>query len=167
MKMRAFETRKGTQLAFSAIRLGTAPLGEIYEILDERTSIATVEQALASGVRLFDTSPHTATDRRIPHRRGASSYQQSDVMVSYQDRPSDGSLREAATAQQEVYSPGLSEATDTRRASTIRTMERCDPSSNRCFARASVRSTSCSMTATSGPMVARPGAASPRLVLLC
>ncbi len=58
MKMRAFETRKRTQLAFSAIRLGTAPLGEIYEILDERTSIATVEQALASGVRLFDTSPH-------------------------------------------------------------------------------------------------------------
>ena len=28
-------------------------------------------------------------------------------MVSYQDRPSDGSLREAATAQQEVYSPGF------------------------------------------------------------
>ena len=28
-------------------------------------------------------------------------------MVSYQDRPSDGSVREAATAQQEVYSPGF------------------------------------------------------------
>ena len=28
-------------------------------------------------------------------------------MVSYQDRPSDGSLREAATAQQEVYSTGF------------------------------------------------------------
>ena len=51
-------SRPATQLVFSAIGLGTAPLGEIYEVLDEQTSIATVEQALASGVRLFDTSPH-------------------------------------------------------------------------------------------------------------
>jgi len=58
MKTRTFKTRNATQLVFSAIGLGTAPLGEIYEILDEQTSIATVERALASGVRIFDTSPH-------------------------------------------------------------------------------------------------------------
>ncbi len=58
VKTRAFETRNATQLVFSAIGLGTAPLGELYEVLDERTSIATVEKAFASGVRLFDTSPH-------------------------------------------------------------------------------------------------------------
>ena len=58
MKTRAFTTRNATQLVFSAIGLGTAPLGEIYEVLDEQTSIAAVEQALASGVR-------TSTRRRI------------------------------------------------------------------------------------------------------
>jgi D-threo-aldose 1-dehydrogenase len=58
MKTRPFKTRNATQLVFSAIGLGTAPMGEIYEVLDEKTSIATVEQALASGVRIFDTSPH-------------------------------------------------------------------------------------------------------------
>ena len=58
MKTRAFKTRNATQLVFSAIGLGTAPLGEIYEILDEQTGIATVGLAFASGVRIFDTSPH-------------------------------------------------------------------------------------------------------------
>src|SRR5262252_8505086 len=58
MKARPFKTRNGTELVFSAIGLGTAPLGELYEVLDEKTSIATVEQALTSGVRVFDTSPH-------------------------------------------------------------------------------------------------------------
>ena len=34
------------------------PLGELHELLDEKTSIATIEQALASGVKVFDSSPH-------------------------------------------------------------------------------------------------------------
>ncbi|MEO8523761.1 MAG: aldo/keto reductase [Caldimonas sp.] len=58
MKMRSFKTRNGTDLMFSVIGLGTAPMGDLYELLDEKTSIATVEQAYESGVRLFDTSPH-------------------------------------------------------------------------------------------------------------
>jgi D-threo-aldose 1-dehydrogenase len=58
MKSRNFQTRNGTNLAFSAIGLGTAPMGDLYELLDEKTSIATIEQAYASGVRVFDTSPH-------------------------------------------------------------------------------------------------------------
>lgn len=58
MQTRAFRTRNGTDLAFSVVGLGTAPMGDLYELLDEKTCVATVEQAVTSGVRLFDTSPH-------------------------------------------------------------------------------------------------------------
>jgi D-threo-aldose 1-dehydrogenase len=58
MKTNHFKTRNGTALSFSAIGLGTAPMGDLYELLDEKTAIATVEQAYKNGVRLFDTSPH-------------------------------------------------------------------------------------------------------------
>lgn len=58
MKMRQFKTRNGTSLNFSVIGLGTAPMGDLYELLDEKTTIATVEHAYQSGVRVFDTSPH-------------------------------------------------------------------------------------------------------------
>jgi D-threo-aldose 1-dehydrogenase len=83
MKTRAFKTRNATQLVFSAIGLGTAPLGEIYETLDEQTSIATVEQAFASGVRIFDTSPHYGNG--IAESRmgaGLRRTRRSDVIVS-------------------------------------------------------------------------------------
>ena len=128
MKMRAFETRKGTQLAFSAIRLGTAPLGEIYEILDERTSIATVEQALASGVRLCESRIGAG----LRHTSEATSWSRTKVgrVMDLFVKPPPRNKRCTRRV--------LSEATDTRRASTIRTMDRCDSSSNRCFARASV-----------------------------
>jgi len=58
MKTRTFKTRNGTELVFSAIGLGTAPMGDLYELLDEKTAIATVERAFEVGVRIFDTSPH-------------------------------------------------------------------------------------------------------------
>src|SRR6476620_6784952 len=58
MKSRRFTTRNGTELVFSALGLGTAPMGDLYELLDEKTCIVTIEQAYASGVRVFDTSPH-------------------------------------------------------------------------------------------------------------
>ncbi len=58
MKKREFTTRNGSRIAFTSVGLGTGPLGELFEKLDEKTSIATVEEAFASGVRLFDSSPH-------------------------------------------------------------------------------------------------------------
>ena len=58
MKTRHFKTRNGTDLAFSAIGLGVGPIGDFYELLDEKTTIATVEQAYRSGMRTFDASPH-------------------------------------------------------------------------------------------------------------
>ena len=58
MDTRRIKARNGEGLTFTAVGLGTGPLGELFDPLDEKTSIATVEQALASGVRVFDSSPH-------------------------------------------------------------------------------------------------------------
>jgi D-threo-aldose 1-dehydrogenase len=58
METRNFAARNGESLAFSVIGLGTAPLGDLYTKLDEKNSIATIEQGYASGVRVFDSSPH-------------------------------------------------------------------------------------------------------------
>ncbi len=46
-----------TGLTVSTLGFGSAPLGDIYEVLDDATAIATVETAAASGVTLFDTAP--------------------------------------------------------------------------------------------------------------
>ncbi len=58
MNTRKFATRNGLEIVFTSVGLGTAPLGEMFSKLDEKTSIATVEEAFARGVRLFDTSPN-------------------------------------------------------------------------------------------------------------
>jgi len=58
MESRRITTRNGLDIAFTAVGLGTGPLGELFSRLDEKTSIATVEEAFARGVRMFDTSPH-------------------------------------------------------------------------------------------------------------
>jgi D-threo-aldose 1-dehydrogenase len=58
MRTREFTTRAGAVLPFSEIGLGTAPLGDLYERLEEETAIATVAAAHGAGVRMFDTSPH-------------------------------------------------------------------------------------------------------------
>src|ERR1700759_2407427 len=58
METRRIKARNGGGLTFSGVGEGTGPLGDFYELLDEKTSIATIEQALASGVKVFDSSPH-------------------------------------------------------------------------------------------------------------
>lgn len=58
MKTRNFATRNGLDIVLTPVGLGTAPLGEMFGKLDEKTSIATVEEAFARGIRLFDTSPN-------------------------------------------------------------------------------------------------------------
>ena len=47
-----------TGLDVTALGFGSAPLGDIYEILDDATAIAAVETAAKRGVTLFDTAPH-------------------------------------------------------------------------------------------------------------
>src|SRR5258708_36584986 len=58
METRRIKARNGEGLTFSVVGEGTGPLGDFYELLDEKTSIATIEQALASGIKVFDSSPH-------------------------------------------------------------------------------------------------------------
>ena len=55
---RPLETRTGQRLHFSALGLGTAPLGDLFVKLDETEAINTVRTAYAKGVGLFDSSPH-------------------------------------------------------------------------------------------------------------
>lgn len=46
-----------TGLEVTTIGFGSAPLGDIYEVLDDRTAIAAVETAAEAGVTMFDTAP--------------------------------------------------------------------------------------------------------------
>ena len=46
-----------TGLEVTVLGFGSAPLGDIYEVLDDATAIATVEAAAAQGISLFDTAP--------------------------------------------------------------------------------------------------------------
>ena len=46
-----------TGLEVTVLGFGSAPLGDIYEVLDDKTAIETVETAAEAGVNLFDTAP--------------------------------------------------------------------------------------------------------------
>ena len=58
-------------------------MGDFYELLDEKTEIATVEQALASGVRVFDLRLTTAMGSRKPGwARGLRRAKRDEILVS-------------------------------------------------------------------------------------
>lgn len=46
-----------TGIEVTTLGFGSAPLGDIYEVLDDRVAIETVETAAAAGITLFDTAP--------------------------------------------------------------------------------------------------------------
>ena len=46
-----------TGLDVTVLGFGSAPLGDIYKVLDDATAIATVEAAAQAGVTLFDAAP--------------------------------------------------------------------------------------------------------------
>lgn len=58
MEIRSFTARNGSVLPFSVIGFGTAPLGDLFELLDEKNCISTIQEAYAGGVTIYDTSPH-------------------------------------------------------------------------------------------------------------
>ncbi|PSC06183.1 pyridoxal 4-dehydrogenase [Alsobacter soli] len=58
MQTRSFITPHGARLDVSLMGFGAAPLGDLYERLDEREALATLEAAHDAGVTLFDASPH-------------------------------------------------------------------------------------------------------------
>jgi len=53
----ALALRGGGTLSFTALGTGTAPLGNLYNPIDETTAQATLDAALAAGSRYFDTAP--------------------------------------------------------------------------------------------------------------
>ena len=108
MKTRHFKTRNGTDLAFSAIGLGTAPMGDLYELLNEKTSISTIEQAYKSGVRIFDTSPHYGNglaESRVG--AGLRHVPRNDVIVSTKIGRVMDPFSQPAERNKDVYSPGF------------------------------------------------------------
>jgi D-threo-aldose 1-dehydrogenase len=58
MKFREIALKNGQNLKVSEVGFGSAPLGDLYEKLDEETAYATLKAATKAGVTLFDTSPH-------------------------------------------------------------------------------------------------------------
>ena len=108
MKTRSFKTRNGTELNFTTMGLGMGPIGEIYEVLDEKTTIATVEQAYASGIRLYDTSPHYGNG--IAESRlgaGLRRAERSNVIVSTKIGRVMDPFAKPPPRNPDVYSPGF------------------------------------------------------------
>lgn len=58
MDIRSFKAQNGSVLPFSVIGFGTAPLGDLFDLLDEKNCISTIQEAYAGGVTIYDTSPH-------------------------------------------------------------------------------------------------------------
>ena len=108
MKTRRFTARNGTEMDFSVIGLGTAPMGDLFELLDEKTAITTIECAYDSGVRVFDTSPHYGNglaESRIGAglRRAA----RDDVLVSTKVGRVMDPFVKPPERNKDVYSPGF------------------------------------------------------------
>jgi len=54
---RLLNTRTGVRLSFTALGFGTAPLGNLYQPVSERTARETLDAAWDTGCRYFDTAP--------------------------------------------------------------------------------------------------------------
>ena len=53
MQMRKFTARSGHTLEMSRLGLGSAPLADLFEILQERTAVETIARAQQLGVTVF------------------------------------------------------------------------------------------------------------------
>ena len=101
METRRIKARNGEGLTFSVVGLGTGPMGDFYELLDEKTEIATVEQALMSGVRVFNSSPHYGNGLAEARMGAGLEARQARRDPGFdQDRPDHGPVHQAAQAAQ-------------------------------------------------------------------
>lgn len=57
LKRRSFVARSGANLSFTELGFGTAPLGNLYQAVDEAAARKTLEAAWDAGCRYFDTAP--------------------------------------------------------------------------------------------------------------
>src|ERR1700685_2849417 len=83
METRRIKARNGEGLTFSVVGEGTGPLGDFYELLDEKTSIATIEQGLWSGCRVFHSSPPYGNGvAEAPKGAGLRPAKRDEILVS-------------------------------------------------------------------------------------
>ena len=134
METRRIKARNGEGLTFTVVGLGTGPLGELFELLDEKTAIATVEQALASGVRVFDSSPHYGNGL-AESRMGAGLRRAPATRSSFRPRSAASWTRSAKSPMRQKTRSRPASPADirTRRASTIPMTARCGRSSTLCL----------------------------------
>jgi D-threo-aldose 1-dehydrogenase len=138
---RKITTRNGSDITFTSVGLGTGPLGELFGKLDEKTAIATVEAAYASGVRMFDSSPHYGNglaEARLG--AGLRGVPRDDIVVSTKiGRIMDPAAKSRSRCPGSWPSPA---AIRTRPGSTIPTTAPCARSNTRCSGSAWTGSTS-------------------------
>jgi D-threo-aldose 1-dehydrogenase len=72
-----------TGITVTTLGFGSAPLGDLYEKLDDRVAVDTVSAALDGGINLIDTSPHYGNGL-AEHRYGTAlrRAKRDDVVVS-------------------------------------------------------------------------------------
>ncbi len=98
-----------TGLNVSLLGFGSAPLGELYAKLDEDVCAATVRAAHASGVTLYDSSPHYGNGL-AEHRLGAAlrKFPRSSFVISTKvGRHMNPLSAGASTVGKDVISPGF------------------------------------------------------------
>ena len=133
MEIRQFKTRQQGTMNFSVVGLGTAPIGDLYAKLDEKTAISTVEQALACGVTLFDTSPHYGNGlAEVRLGSGLRHAGRNGLLVSSKIGRTMDPMGAPASLKTDVVSPGFAGGLPMRPALTIPMTGRCVQSSNLC-----------------------------------
>jgi D-threo-aldose 1-dehydrogenase len=58
VQTKTFTTKRGANLEFTILGFGSAPLGDLFEKLDETVAIDAVRAAYDTGMRMIDSSPH-------------------------------------------------------------------------------------------------------------
>src|SRR3954447_16297412 len=74
-----------TSVSVTRLGLGCAPLGNLYHEVDDADAVATVEQAWAAGVRLFDTAPlygHGLSEMRLGTALAGTVADRADAVVA-------------------------------------------------------------------------------------
>jgi D-threo-aldose 1-dehydrogenase len=108
MMTRTFTTSRGASFVTSAIGIGTAPLGDLFQRLDEAVAQDTLIVARQTGVTLFDTSPHYGNGL-AEARCGAvlRRYPRDELVVSTKVGRVMEPFAQAEKARGDVTSPGF------------------------------------------------------------
>ena len=134
VETKTFTTNKGASLEFTALGFGSAPLGDLFERLDELVAIDAVRAAYDVGMRMFDSSPHYGNGLS-ESRCGTAirSMPRDEVVFSTKVGRMMSPFEPVAPKDPNVFSPGSPAVSRTSRPSTIPTMARCVRSNSRCF----------------------------------